>query len=372
MGGGEGGYEAQHPPLYYALGAVVYRATAGLPENWRWQAVRWYSLLIGLVLLLVARGFISEYFRGCAPAALFALAAVGFTPLLLEYMTYINPDVMSVMWCGVILWMSMRVARGEAIIRDRIVLAIALGLGLLTKLTVLGTIPIIVIAHLIEPHPGAKRLWERRRLCLLGTILGAAVPAAWWFIRNSILYRTPFVHTLGRVGSGLELASATGIGLHLLNLTLCNTYLTTWVERAWMPPDILGQVFYALISVIIGVAVIGGLLRAIRRTGEKSKDPAPMLCLVFLASLIVFHQIQVWFIDYEFNAGGRYLLNGILAIQALIVGSLWLLRGNRMWISAWVIVLVGVNVVSIWYMLTSVNAAVVPGWHIMQLTVPYR
>lgn len=372
VGGGEGGYEAQHPPLYYVLGAVVYSATSHLPENWRWQAMRWYSLLVGLVLLFVARGFALEYFRGRAPAAMFAFAAVGFTPLLLEYMTYINPDIMSVMWCGVILWMCVRVARGEAVIKDRVVLAIALGLGLLTKLTVLGTIPIILIAHLIEPHPDFQRPWLRRLLCLASTFIGSALPCAWWFIHNQALYGSAFIHTQGQVGSGLGLAAATGMGPHLLRLTLSNTYITTWVERAWMPPGAIGQLLYALISIIIMVALIGGVLRAMRRSAGEAKDPAPMLCLVFLLSLIAFHQAQVWFVDYEFNAGGRYLLNAILAIQALIIGSLWRLRYNRYWALAWVLLLVAVNIVSIAYMLAHVNPSAVPGWHVMQLTVPYK
>src|SRR5690348_152548 len=38
IGGGEGGYEAQHPPLSYLLEAIPYTAAAGSGESYRWLA----------------------------------------------------------------------------------------------------------------------------------------------------------------------------------------------------------------------------------------------------------------------------------------------------------------------------------------------
>ena len=372
-GGGEAGYESQHPPLYYALGAVVYRVTAGLPENWQWQAVRWYTLLIGIILMCVSWSFFREYFRGRLPDTIFAFAALGTTPLLLEYMTYINPDIMSVLWCSIILWMCMRIARGEATRKDRIILSLALGFGLLTKLTVLGTLPLIIVAHLIEPHPESKLPWERRRLLFMGTMLGAAAMAAFWYIRNSILYRTPFIHTEGRFGSGLDIVQAVGMGPHFLWVTLSNTYLTIWVERAWLPPQLLGRVFYLLISILIIVALLGSVYRAICGSKRLANiDRAPLLCGILLLSLIISHQAQVWLVDYEFNAGGRYLLNGILAIQAMIVGSFSQMRFNKIWNILWIVVLIAINIVSIQYMISTLNPSNIPEWELMKLTVPYK
>lgn len=372
VGGGAAGYESQHPPLYYAIGALVYKLSSSLPENWRWQMLRWYTLLIGLLLVWVARGFLLDYFRGRSAPAMAATAAFGLTPLLLEYMTYINPDILSVFWCCVIVWMCLRIARGEARTRDRIVLSVALGMGLLTKLTVLGTVPVIVVAHIFEPHPGSGKPWEQRRLLLFATFLGAAALSGWWYFRNSLLYHSPFIHTQGRVGSGFDLVRLAGDGLHFLTLTVKNTYLTTWVERAWLPTDLLGQALYLLISVMLIAAFGAALFRRLRQSEPREvADPGQWLCIIFLGALIVLHQWQVWFVDYEFNAGGRYLLNGMVAIQALVIASLARMRRPVPWCAAWIGILVLVNVVSIHFMLTAVNDRVVPGWHLLKLTVPY-
>jgi len=76
IGGGEAGYEGQHPPLYYAAGAAVYRLAGGLPENWRWQVLRWFTLALGMALIWIARGFFLDYFRGSHWPALAATAAL--------------------------------------------------------------------------------------------------------------------------------------------------------------------------------------------------------------------------------------------------------------------------------------------------------
>jgi 4-amino-4-deoxy-L-arabinose transferase-like glycosyltransferase len=372
VGGGEAGYEGQHPPLYYAAGAAVYRLARGLPGNWRWQVLRWFTLALGTALIWIARGFFLDYFRGSFWPALAATAALGLTPLMLEYMSYINPDILSVLWCCLILWMSMRIARGEATVRDRIVLAASLGLGLLTKLTVIGTLPVIVMAHVWEPHPGAERPWERRRLLLLSTLLGAAAISAWWYLRNSLLYATPFVHTQGRVGSGLDLAAMTRGGLHLLQLTLTNTYITIWVERAWLPIGAVGWTVYTLISVMMISAIMAAVLRRLRPSAPRSAfDTAQWLCAIFIAGLVLFHQAQVWLVDYEFNAGGRYLLNGLVAVEALLVASFAGMRGSGFWFAAWVGLLIAINIISIHFMLTEVNPIVCPNWHVLKLTIPY-
>jgi 4-amino-4-deoxy-L-arabinose transferase-like glycosyltransferase len=372
-GGGEAGYEAQHPPLYYALGALVYASTSALPENWRWQSVRWLSLLIGACLLLCARGLFLGIFRGRLGPAIAATAAVGFTPLMLEYMSYVNPDILSIFFCCVVLWMSTRVARGEAQTRDRIALAVALGLGLLTKLTIIGVVPVVIAAHFWEPHADHKRRWERRRILLMGTLLGASLMCAWWYSRNSVLYKTPFLHTAGQYGTGLAMALYSGRTLSLLRVTLVNTYFSTWAEGAWLPHNIVGLALFVPITVCIIAAAIGGVVRRIKRSARSlSSDPALWLCGILLISLLVFHQAQVWFVDYEFNAGGRYMLNGLVAASALVIASLGSMRLRRAWLTIWVAGLLVAAIVSPVYMLTVNNRVADPGWHVMKLTIPYR
>ena len=375
VGGGEAGYESQHPPLYYALGAVVYKATSALPENWRWQAVRWFSLLIGIILILVARGFFDEYFRGRRPEAALAAAAVFATPLLLQYMSYVNPDIMSVLWSSVILWMCLRIARGEAKVRDRIVLTVAFGLGLITKLTVLGTLPLILVAHVVEPDSGRERAGDGRGLRMTLTVLGSTPIFAWWYVRCILIYHKVFVHTRSEMPSGLLLSIALGENKWwtFLKQTLFNTYWSTWVEPYQIPPTAAGFASRIVVTLVLITALVGAIVLRLRKSIDSPADErGRMLCTLFLAFLIVLHQREVWLVDYAYNAGGRYLLNGIFAIQALVVGTLLRIRFGRYWALFWITALVALNVLSIWYRLTVTNPADVPGWGLMKLTVPHR
>ena len=364
-GGGEAGYEAQHPPLYYALGAAVYAAAGGLPERWRWHLLRWMTLGLGILLCFVARGFFRDYFRGNGAAALAGTAAFVLTPLTLLYCSYINVDALSLLLSSVVLWMCIRVARGEAERRDRALLAIAFGLGLLTKLTILGTLPVILAAHLSEPQGEGSARWGRRVLRLLPVLAAAALIAGWWYARNANLYGSAFIHTVAKVGPGLALADKTGNGGFLLWFTIRETYLSTWVQRGWLTPGVSEIGLYVILSgLILAAALLGAAGAARQRREAPAVDPAPWLCGLFLVTLVVGHQMQVWFVDYEFNAGGRYLLNGLMGVHALIVGGLARPRARQALWSVWVGVLLLMNITDAGRIWLDLNPRYAPGWRI--------
>ena len=361
-GGGEAGYESQHPPLYYAAAALVYSLTGPLPEHWRWYALRWLSLALGIALFAVARAFALDYFHDRFRPAFAATAAFMLMPTTLLHISYVNVDLASVLWCSIVLWMAVRVARGEASPRDRVALAAAFGLGLLTKLTALGMLPAVVLAYVWDPRVAAGKEREQRLVRAALTLLGAAAIAGWWYARNSWLYGTPFTHTTGRYGSGLLLTQVTGRGLQFLAVTLRETYLSTWAQRSWLPTWFVAPL-YAPLTAILALAAVGGVIgcRA-RGRGDRPFDPAPWICGVTILVLFLGHQAQVWLVDYEFNAGGRYLLNGMLGACALIVAGLEKLRWQRVWPAVLVGLLVLADLVAAVRIVTVLNPRHYPDW----------
>jgi len=360
-GGGEAGYESQHPPLYYAAAALVYTLAEPLPEHWRWYVLRWFSLGLGIALFFVVRGFALDFFRGRFAPAFAATAIFMLTPTTLLHVSYVNVDLGSVLCCSAVLWMSMRVARGTASRRDRVALAIVLGLGLLTKLTALGMLPAVVLACVWDPDvtPGKER--EQRLMRLSLTLLGAAAIAGWWYARSSWLYGTPFVHTTGRYGPGLLLARVTGEGPGLLAVTLRETYLSTWAQRSWLPLWFVAPMYVPLTTLIL-LSIGGAVWSRARRAEPADFDPAPWICGAAILALAIAHQAEVWLADYEFNAGGRYLLNGMLGADALIVAGLGRLRWPRMWPAVLVGILVLADLVAAVRIVTVLNPRHYPGW----------
>ena len=366
-GGGEAGYEAQHPPLYYVASALIYKCSMGLSENWRWQILRWFSLLIGALLIIVARGFFMDYFHGNLKLSLFATAIFIFTPLVLEYMSYINPDILSVLLCGLTLWMCLRIIRGEASVKDRVVLCAALGLGLLTKLTILGTLFAVLTAFLLEPSGKSENSSEQKRLSIMKTFLGAVIISGWWYFRNSHLYHKLFLHTNGQYGSGYAIAAFNGYTMTLLMTTLQNTFFTIWVERMWMPASHFTLFLFWAILIIVLFALLGWVYRLFtRQKNEALYDSGVLLCSIFFLTFVLFHQLQVWAVDYEFNAGGRYLLNALIALYSLMLSSFRKMRLGKVLCAACFFVLMAMNVSVICNLINT------SGLHLLQLTIPYK
>ncbi len=316
------------------------------------------------MLFVVARGFCLEYFHGRQGPALAAAAVFMLTPTTLLHVSYVNVDLASVLMCSVAIWMCVRVARGTASVRDRVMLGAALGLGLLTKLTVIGMLPAVILAHVWDPRVDEPRKREQRitRACL--TLLGAAAIAGWWYARNSWLYGTPFVHSDGRYGSGLFLAQQTGQGLKLLWIALRETGLSTFAQRSWLPLGLVVPI-YAPLAALMVLAAYGGV-RGARK--PSAFDPAPWVCGITFLTLILGHQAQVWFSDYEFNAGGRYLLNGLMGAYALMVSGLYALPARRLAIALLLAVALFTNTVSIVRIWTVLNPRHYPEWRLFELT----
>lgn len=363
-GGGEAGYESQHPPLYYILNAVLYHFCISLPENWRWQIMRWFSILLGGMLFFAVRGFALDLFKKRIVPALVLTSAFMLMPLTLEYSSHINVDILSVTLSAVVLWMSLRVARGEGKQKDRIVLGIALGVGFLTKLTVLGLLPMVITAYILDSNIDCECKWVQRRMRFMSTLLITGILCGWWYARNSWMYGTPFIHTVGQLSSGINLAAITGEGARLLFITLRNTYISSWIEMAWMPPGALGVALYSMLTVMLFIAAgmaIRNRFTLVSFTG--AFDPALWLCGILLLTLFLSHQTQVWFTDYEFNAGGRYLLNGMVAAHALVISALYKTRRHRIYWFIWIALFVIMNAFAIHHILTVLTPKCFPDWH---------
>lgn len=366
-GGGEADYESQHPPLYYAMAAVVYKISGGIAENWRWHVLRWFSLILGAALFLVARKFFLEYFRGQFAPAFAATATFMLTPLTIMHISYINVDILSVLMCSVILLMCLRMVRRTVTIPDRVILSLALGFGMITKFTVIGTLPMIIFAHFRDSHVDIERAREQRMVRFLYTVLGAVAISGWWYARNSYLYKTPFIHTTGRFGSGLQLAEITGQGMHLLMLTLRETYLSIWAQRGWLHPGPLEISVYAILTVLLSISAYQGISSLCSRKGKSIvSDPGNWMAGLFFASLVIGHQMQVWMVDYEFNAGGRYLLNGFMALLALIFAGLYKTKARTILLLHFIAVALIMDAISAHRIWTVLNPQYAPGWHIFQ------
>jgi hypothetical protein len=374
-GGGEAGYEAQHPPLYYAIMAVVYKAATPLEERWRWHVLRWATiLLLGLPMFAISRRFFSEALTASPCLPFVATASVMLMPLVQLYTCHTNPDGLAMVWMTLALYLSWRAA-ARRIAADAEAVAIpwqeGLWLGLvagLAALTKLSAAPALFVALAGQLYGGIRREHWRPLAATIATFLAVC---GWYYARNAFLYGTPFIHTQGLMGTGLEAAMRTSFW-QFAWLTWRNTYLSSWAQIGWFPPGFWNTLLYGVV-VAMSLLALAGLVRQkrLRQQADLQGEREPLrraLNLSGLALALVFlgHQWAYWTMDVEFNAGGRYILVAMAGLVLLLLVGVRLCLGQaaRPVFRGWLVALLVMNQVSVWCIWAVLNPRYAPGWQV--------
>jgi 4-amino-4-deoxy-L-arabinose transferase-like glycosyltransferase len=148
--------------------------------------------------------------------------------------------------------------------RKALLLGLILGLGLLTKLSVLQVIPAFVVAYLIAVRWGQMTL--KQAAASLGVVLAVGfLLASPWLIRNTLLYGDPFTLKIFPLTAGPNTPTPP-IMMSLmhwtfdqyLSVTATRTFATFWFV---LPPNKL----YALPGplMLVSLFALGGLWGAI-------------------------------------------------------------------------------------------------------------
>ncbi len=431
QGGGEGGYEAQHPPLYYAVMAIVYAAAQPFAERWRWHILRWATIaLVGVPMYFISRRFFLQLYPHQPAIAFLGAATVMLMPLSFLYTAYVNPDGMAMLWASGALSLAVKLlphswggganarfsqepqphpqtglpcpqqetacsascssngAAAEAksyMEKQALILGLLSGAALLTKLS---AVPVLVVAL-------AAFLWRdtagRLRYHIFPAMLTAFVAlliGGWWYARNAYFYGTPFIHTEGKLGSGLQFGFWAGFD-RAAWLTIRETYLSSWIQRGWIPPGAWSLILYGFIMLMTFMAAVGLIRAALRHScnipaNKPRTQMAPQieaeaetalsnrlrralnLAGLLLGLIVLGHQWAYWTMDVEFNAGGRYVLVAMLAVALLLVEGVRQALGRYalLFLGLWIMALLAMNQISIWHIWTILNPRYAPGWQI--------
>jgi 4-amino-4-deoxy-L-arabinose transferase-like glycosyltransferase len=220
--------QSHHPPLYYALGALVsgwvpvaqdvyyeppanpfwtdrYDEVSGDNKNQYLHGdderfpfhgvalavylVRWLTVLIGAAAVWVTYRIGREIFPRGPLLAVGAAALVAFNPQFLCLSGAVNNDIPAALCGAAVLWACVRLVRDGPSPRADVTLGLLYGLALLTKFHLLALFGVIELAYALAAW--RARDWRgflRGNLIVLG--LAAAI-AGWWFVRNWQLYGDP-------------------------------------------------------------------------------------------------------------------------------------------------------------------------------------
>jgi hypothetical protein len=315
-------YEAWQPPLYYALAAPLFAATAGRPTTTQVIALRLISIVTGAVLIYLTYRLVGVIFDDDKPLALITAALVAFIPMHLTMAAAVNNDVPAEAIIAGILLVSLLRLNG-CISRRAFVLGGGLlyGLGLLTKGTVYPLAAILLAAEFGHRRLEVRDELKSPLLSLFFLFSIALALSAWWFTRNATIYGDLDIFARQRhdaVVAG-QVRTADWIADHgwaaYWDRAWNFTFKSFWGVFGWMGVFMDQRIYIGLlILTVIGVAGFAlFLIRAIRRPGCLSRRQWASLSLLALSVVLTFGT-YVWYNLTFMQHQGRYLFPALTSI----------------------------------------------------------
>jgi 4-amino-4-deoxy-L-arabinose transferase-like glycosyltransferase len=190
------------------------------------HVIRLASVVLGAVTVWLVWRVASTLCPHTPWAALLAAALTGFNPMFLFISAAVNNDVLAALIGSILLLLLVEIANlksqisNGSLLTRYLALAVVLGLGALTKLSLVAMIPLGLVVVLLRSwrqyseSPLGKRLLFA--IChLLLVILMVSAISGWWFIRNWRLYGDPtavntFMEILGHRAEPLTLEGFLG------------------------------------------------------------------------------------------------------------------------------------------------------------------
>jgi hypothetical protein len=324
-------YEMQHPPLFYAVTAILYKMTTFLGPDGQWFFLRaWCSLLGAFVILFAGKAALAAF--PDRPLVAFGVPAlVAFLPIHGHMNSVLSNEPMGLA-LGTWAWLqAVRIARSEKppTVRAAALLGLTLGVGMLVRVTVLLWLPALLLLLI-----AACRQKDGKLVPVVGSFLGAFLLLSLpWFGYLQTTFGTPLFRShhlplVDRVGPG-ELQSVLG-------------YVALWVGSTSWAPFWLTQFYIpglktwqALLLLTPFMTVVLLFFHYSNQTklpeAEREKDTAgrAILWAAFLAVgfciVAVFYQILN--VDWSImNYAGRYILSSVPASALLFLFSLTTIR----------------------------------------------
>jgi hypothetical protein len=363
-------HEAFQPPLYYVMGAVLTfwleddadapfavrhnaqydAADPRAPKNlllhtadevwpfrgWAlaWHLVRLLSIAMGAttVWAIYRLGCLLFPAQQAIPLAMAGLAA--FTPQFLFMSAVANNDNAATAFTALVLWQTAALLQDRRLASfwpRRGLLGLLLGLGLLSKASLLALVPVVMLALLVaairgreaQGREGGSDSWSGQATALPRALGGLAVTlgiagaiAGWYFVRNWVLYGDPLAWSFVLATNTLREGP---LSLEVLGWLFRGVFRSFWLGWVGIAFD---ELVYWLIAAICLVAVAGFGAWLIRRWRGLPLELRWMLGLLGLHTAITLASLLQWTATVLGTNQGR-LVYPILPAVALVLAAGW-------------------------------------------------
>jgi hypothetical protein len=371
-------HEAFQPPLYYMLGAALTfwvedaadapfavrhnaqydvadpRAPKNLllhtaDEAWpfrgwalAWHLVRLLSIALGAMTVWAIYRLGRLLFPAQAAIPLAMAGLVAFTPQFLFLSAVANNDNAATAFSALVLWQTaalLQDRRPASFWSRRALLGLLLGLGLLSKASLLALVPIVVLALLVSAiregagHNTSGGMGGRtgRASALLRSLGGLAVTASiataiagWYFVRNRMLYGDPLAWSFVLETNALREGPLTAEVLGWLFRGIFRSFWLGWIGIAFDE-----FVYWILAAICLG-AVVGFGTWLLRRWRRLDFELRWMLGLLGLHGAITLASLLQWTAIVQGTDQGRLIYPLLPAVTMVLAGG-WAWWAGERW-----------------------------------------
>jgi hypothetical protein len=215
---------------------------------------------------------------------------------------------------------------------------ISLGLGLLMKLSIGVLMPglaLVIVCRAFQVHPAAARVSRFLRMSL-GAGGAMLAVAAWWFIRNLLVYGEFSGNQASIHFYQMNLPSLAGHPAYQAHLVSA-TWRSFWGVFGWLDiplPEVLyQQILLATVGVVI--LLIGAGLCWLIRDFSKSRALPAFAWQGMLAMIVVAVTLGISFFQFNtivaYQPQGRYFFQALLPAGLVFTSGLYFVAPGRLW-----------------------------------------
>lgn len=326
-------YASHHPPLYYLLAAPIYLVAKPFGLIGTMLALRFFSLALGALVLLIAYRILTEIF---ANDKLLILASVGLmatVPMHIAMTAAVNNDTLAEVVGAVILLIAVRRAQGKLSARAFILVGgITFALALVTKETIYATAVLFVGAELIY-----RRAISRRVILSLIYLFGLSILlSSSWFIRNAFTYGPTDLFGWARHDAVVigQPTTAEWVARYGFKNIFADFFIITfksfWAQFGWMGVLVSDRIYVGLFA-LTGIALFGLALwawRVVRDRNALTGEQWRGVILLALLFVVIFAE-DAWYNLKFVQPQGRYLFPALIPIATFLVIGLRELISER-------------------------------------------
>ncbi len=309
----------QNPPLYHIMASNFYRLTTRNNLFTRVYAIRIFSLLIYLALILILTNASKLIFAKEKEAQTILPGIIAFTPMLVFSTTGVLPDPLTIFLFTAIFTVCLHLIRTKISLSHIILLAVLNTLGIFTRQQFEIAMPISLLAviyGLYQLTPKSKKLAFWAGLFLLAAISVVSIKIH------------PGILTFPEIGiPNLALIFTSQFVSYLVS-SLKHYYSQTlpwyWGVYKWLSFT-MPHIYYQVINRIIVLALFGLLIFAVKIIKNRKLTKTALLLIFLIISCFLYFAIfLLWDFyfqkqyGYSFGVQGRYFLPFVLPLSAIL------------------------------------------------------